>query len=290
MPLHSYTAYFQSLLIAQLPSAGLAWLTSQLDAMHTEKDFFLAFSRAPRFVGKHLLQVAPPQLAQANQLRSGFNPESWTADQAVRTLLLLHAPHQSPTDYTAILNRLFTTADLTELTTLYAALPLLPHPESHVKRAAEGVRTTMTQVFDAIALNNPYPHDFLPTEAWNQMILKAVFNVRPLHRIYGLDQRHNAALAQMLIDYAHERWAAGRTLTPEVWRLVSPYLTVNYMPDIQRLLQSANTLEKEAAALALTESDLPIARELLNQHPEIKKTITEGAFTWQSIGERAYAA
>jgi hypothetical protein len=289
MPSEAYQSYLLTFLTARLPEAALAWLKNQLDSEASDKEFYLAFSVAPRFVGKAPLILSAEELEQARQLRPGFYPRHWTIEQAVRTLLLLRAPHQNPAGYTALLNRLFTAADLSELTTLYAALPLLPYPETHVKRAAEGVRTTMTQVFDAIALNNPYPHDYLPTEAWNQMILKAVFNVRPLHQIYGLDQRHNAALAQMLVDYAHERWAAGRTLTPEVWRLVSPHLTVNNMPDIQRLLLSSNTLENQAAALTLVESDLPMARELLSQHPEIKKTITE-ACTWQSIGEKAYAS
>lgn len=289
MPSESCQNYLLTILTARLPEAGLTCLKNQLASLPSEKAFYLAFSVAPRYVGKAPLNLSADELAQAQQLRPGFCPRSWTVEQAVRTLLLLRAPHQTPSDYTALLNRLFTSADLTELVTLYAALPLLPYPETHMKRAAEGVRTTMTQVFDAIALNNPYPHDYLPTEAWNQMILKAVFNVRPLHRIYGLDRRHNVALAQMLVDYAHERWAAGRTLTPEVWRLVSPHLTVNNMPDIQRLLLSTNKLENQAAALALTESDLPMARELLSQHPEIKETIT-GACTWQSIGEMAYAS
>ena len=273
------------MLATQLPEASLAWLERQLMDLHAEKAFYLAFSTAPRFV-KGALVLTANQLEQADQLRPGFNPEAWTAEQAARTLLLLHAPHQSPAEYTGILNRLFATADLSESVTLYAALPLLPYPETHVKRAAEGVRTTMTRVFDAIALHNPYPHDYLPTEAWNQLVLKAVFNARPLHQIYGLDQRRNAALARMLVDYAHERWAAGRTLTPEVWRLVGPYLTVNQLPDIERLLLSNDALENQAAALALVESDLPTAKMLLHQHANLK----DKTFTWQSIGERDYAA
>jgi hypothetical protein len=202
-------------------------------------------------------------------------------------VLLLRAPHQSPTEYTATLNRLFSTADLGELKALYAALPLLPYPEMHVTRAAEGVRTTMTSVFDAIALHNPYPHDYLPTEAWNQMILKAVFNARPLHQISGLDKRRNATLARMLVDYAHERWAAGRTLTPEVWRLVGPFLTSDHLPDLQRLLLSTDELEQQAAALALAESDVSLLPELQRPHPAAEQKLQHD-FSWQSIGERAY--
>ena len=289
MPVEACQTYLLTILTAQLPESGRVWLQQQLATAASERAFYLAFSAAPRFVGKLALHLTAEQLTEANHLRAGFNPAAWTADQAARTLLLLQAPPQSPADYAARLDRLFSTADLGELGALYAALPLLPYPEIHVKRAAEGVRTTMTSVFDAIALRNPYPHDYLPEEAWNQLVLKAVFNARPLHQIYGLDQRRNAPLARMLIDYAHERWAAGRTLTPEVWRLVGPYLTAEHVPDIQRLLLSPNELENQAATLALAESDASVA-ELLRQNPAIGEIPKHSSFSWQSIGERAYAA
>jgi hypothetical protein len=157
-----------------------------------------------------------------------------------------------------------------------------------VKRAAEGVRSTMTQVFDAIALDNPYPHDYLPEEAWNQLVLKSVFNVRPLYRIYGLEARRNAHLAHMLLDYAHERWAAGRTLTPELWRMIGPYLHKGNIEDIGRLLASPEAIQQQAAALALAESRQPEAAALLAQYPELQQAAREGQVSWQSIGEQAY--
>ena len=290
MQLDAYTSYLSAILAANQTEAGAAWLHKQIASLHSEKAFYLAFSQVPRFVGKRLLQLTADQLAEAAQLRLGFNPGLWTVDQAARTLLLLQVPHHTSPEYACLLKELFSVADLSELATLYAALPLLPYPESHRERAAEGVRTTMTSVFDAIALNNPYPHDYLPTEAWNQMVLKAVFNARPIHRIYGLDNRRNAALAHMLIDYAHERWAAGRALTPEVWRLVGPYLTADNMPDVERLFQSSNELENQAGALALAESNSPEIKDMLSQHADIEMKIRSGDFTWQSIGERAYKA
>ena len=282
--------YLSRILLPQLPAPGVAWLQKQLENLKTEKEFYLAFSVAPRFTGKKPLHFTHADLQEAQTLRSGFNPQNWTADQAARALLVLAIPHETPEAYVATLNKVFSTADLSELATLYASLPLLPYPEQHVKRAAEGVRTTMTQVFDAIALNNAYPHDYLPEEAWNQMVVKSVFNVRPLYRIYGLDNRRNQALANIAIDYAHERWAAGRTLTPELWRLVGPFLKPENIPDMQRLFSNTEEIHQQAAALALTESNLPAAKELLAQHPEWEEKIRNGKVSWQSIGENAYAA
>ena len=287
---NSYQVYLTEVLQTRLPERWRTWLHTQLAGLVSEKALYLAFSLVPRFTGKEPLQLTAGELQQASELRPGFNPAGWTTDQATRTLLLLSVPQQDSTQYTGLLDKLFSTAGVSELAALYASLPLLPYPESHAKRAAEGVRTTMTSVFDAIALHNPYPHDFLPQEAWNQLVLKAVFNVRPLYQIVGLDDRRNEPLARMLLDYAHERWAAGRTLTPEVWRLVGPYLTPSTLPNVQRLLRSSDALQVQAGTLALATSGLPEAIDLLSQFSGLSISTEDKAFTWHHLGEQAYAA
>lgn len=95
-----------------------------------------------------------------------------------------------------------------EAIALYQSLFLLPYPEKFKLRAAEGIRTNMTSVFNAVTLHNPYPAEYLDDLAWNQMILKALFVGTLLHPIYGLKQRNNQQLSQMLLDYARERLAA----------------------------------------------------------------------------------
>lgn len=123
----------------------------------------------------------------------------------------------------AVLDRLFGAADLAELVCLYQALPLLPCPERLAARAAEGVRSNMLPVFKAVALGNAYPAGWLGEGAWNQMILKAVFTGCPLRDVLGLDQRANLALARMLMDYARERQAAGRSVPADLWRPIGPF-------------------------------------------------------------------
>jgi len=284
-----YKNYLYKIINNRLSERGQEWLQKQLNNLASEKDFYLAFSMAPRFSGKSALALSEAELQEAQELQPGFNPAAWTLDQATRTLLTLSLPHKSAEEFTHILNKMFSTADLNELATLYAALPLLPYPESHVKRAAEGVRTTMTQVFDAIALHNSYPHDYLPEPAWNQLVIKSVFNVRPLYQIYGLDDRRNKNLANMLVDYAHERWAAGRTLTPELWRMVGPFITAENISDLEKLFESPDELQQQAAALAITESNLPAAKSLLAQHPQLENALNSQSFTWETIGEKAYS-
>ena len=202
---------------------GLAWLDDKCQLIADGaalRVFFTSFSAVPRYVGKEKLSLALEQLQLAQKVRSHWHPQFWTSDATARVLLLLTLPHDDAAAYLQILEQLFTAADMGELVALYQALPLLPYPEQYRLRAAEGLRSNMIPVFNAIALNNPYPQDYFSELAWNQMVLKALFVGSPLHQIQGLKLRANLILAQMLTDYANERLAAHRSVSPELWQLV----------------------------------------------------------------------
>ncbi|WP_009631713.1 EboA family metabolite traffic protein [Synechocystis sp. PCC 7509] len=202
---------------------GLAWLDSKCQPIvdgAALRVFFTAFSAVPRYVGKEKLSLTMEQLQSAQKVRSHWHPQFWTSDGAARILLLLALPHNDAAEYLKVLEQLFTTADMGELVALYQALPLLPYPEQYRFRATEGVRSNMIPVFNAIALYNPYPQDYFDELAWNQMVLKALFVGSPLRDIQGLELRANPTLGQMLTDYANERLAANRTVSPELWQLV----------------------------------------------------------------------
>ncbi len=259
---------------------------TKLQAGFSEKDFYLTFSLLPRFFGKEKVQWTVEQIQQAEQLRKGFYPEHFSLVQLARIYWVLQIPADDAERYLKILNNLFTTGEIQELVALYSALPLLPHPELLKSQAAEGVRTNMTVVYDAVALHNPYPSEYLDDDAWNQLVLKAVFIERPLANIYGLDQRTNPQLARMLSDYAHERWAASRYVTPELWRPVAPYINTYYLNDFERLLDKSNELDKQAAALALSHCDFPDGKKLLSNFPELLKGLEEKSFSWKSVSEK----
>lgn len=266
----------------------LEWINRQEDKLQNNfelRTFYLAFSSASRFIRKMDLQLTDEEVNQADVIRKGFQPQRWSLLQCVRTYFLLMLPQEDAEAYERNLTTLHETADVEEQVTLYAALPLLPYPETTSKRATEGIRTNITDVFDAIALDNPYPADFLTESAWNQMVLKAVFMQRPLYRIYGADERANPELAAMLIDFAHERWAAGRKVLPELWRFVGPYLNSSRFTDIEKVIKG-DRLEKEAGLLACSQSNLPEAQQLLEQYPDIKEDIKSGQLNWTLIGEK----
>ena len=271
---------------------GFTWLEEkrqQISRGATERVFFTAFSAVPRYTGKKDLELTAEDVQTAEDIRIGWSPCHWSVDQVGRTLLLLALPHNNVTSYVRSLEQLFTTADVGELIALYQSLPLLPYPELHLARAAEGIRSNMTAVFNAVALHNPYPADYFDPPAWNQMILKAVFVGSPLHLIWGLDRRANPELAHMLIDYTHERWAAKRSVTPELWRLVGRFADALIAADLEKVLNEPDSAQQEAAALACCESPSPKAQDLLARRPDLQSMIQEGRLTWRSFSQQQLA-
>lgn len=283
------TVYLQKILSYENADEGMAWLEEQKDSVQgdsTGLKLFTAFSQASRYFQKDLNQMSPADLAEADQLVRDFRPDTWNRLQTARTYLLLHFKAKDAQHFVGTLGRLLGSADMYEQEAIYAALPVLPYQDNLKLRAAEGLRTNITSVFDAIALNNPYPAKYLDELAWNQMVIKAFFLQRPIYQIVDADSRANSGLAKILIDYAHERWAADREVMPELWRFIAPFLAEEQLRDLQKAIQEGSPLEREAALLACSQSELPSAHKLLEAHPEVKERIQQGALNWEIIGER----
>lgn len=222
---------------------------------------------------------------EARKIRAGFQPGSWTALQTARTLLVLEIASETNDDWIQTLNKLFESADMHELEALYASLPVLPSPEKHTHRAAEGIRTNITSVFDAVALENPYPSEYLDEPAWNQLLLKAIFMQRPLYRIVGADQRANPKLAKTLVDYVHERWSAGRNVMPELWRFLAPFVDEEILGLLEKVLEEGTNLERKAAAKACSSSEHPGCVILLSKYPDLEALLGRGDLSWEMIGK-----
>ena len=263
---------------------GRVWLYEKCAALEenaSDRVFFTTFSAVPRYLSKDDLELRSEDLRQAERAREGWSPAHWSISQAGRTVVLLSAPADERETYAERVARLASAADVGESVALYQSLPLLPHPERWVNLAAEGLRSNMTAVFNAVALRNPYPAEHFSNDAWNQLVLKAVFVESPLYKIYGLDERANKSLARMLVDYAHERWAAGRSVTPELWRPVGLFADDEYTLDaLERALNEGEGEEQRYAALALSQSPSPRAENLLADHPELLEKIEEGEIDW----------
>ncbi|MBO3458959.1 EboA family metabolite traffic protein [Aetokthonos hydrillicola Thurmond2011] len=275
---------------------SLSWLEQKIEQIGNSANpqvFFTAFSAVPRYTGKDDLKLTSEDLKAASTIRRDWSPSHWSVDQAARALLVLALPHRNAEKYLRMLEQVFITADVGELVALYQALPLLRYPKQLRGRAAEGVRSNMTAVFNAIALRNPYPKDFLDNLAWNQLVLKALFVGSPLHLIQGFDQRVNPELARMLVDYAHERDRANRPISYELWRGVGKFADTGMLADLERVLAQPHpqstvslgksSIEQAAAALACAECPLPEAQKLLSNYPDLQAEIHAGSLSWNSL-------
>jgi hypothetical protein len=272
-------------LAARLPENAAAWLSSGIarcSAGIADRDLYLLMSLVSRHVGNAPLALADTDLQAGAASRPGWNPRDWTLDQAVRVYLLL-ASTPDGADFSRRLDRLCSAADIGELVAFYRGLPLYPDQPRYALRAAEGVRSNMRVVFEAVAHCNPYPAEQLNEPAWNQLVLKALFVGSPLHPIVGLDGRRNATLASMLCDYAHERWAASRPVSPELWRCVGPFATGPVLADFARLFERGTADEQHAAALALREATDPEATRLLELHAPGAGDGADSKLAWERL-------
>ncbi|HYD29355.1 MAG TPA: EboA domain-containing protein [Azospirillaceae bacterium] len=246
----------------QLAPSARDWLREAEGSAGQDRDFFLKIGLVGRKVGRHDLALTPEDLRQAEAARSGWDPRGWSLDQAARVYLLLSAGDD--VERLALrLDQLSATAEIGELVTFLRGLPLYPGPEMHLRRAREGARSNMKAAFCAVAHANPYPAERFSEEAWNHMVLKALFIGVSLHPVQGLERRANPALARMLCDYAHERWAALRPVSPELWRCVGPFADDAALADLERALASRDEAERAGAAEALAASPHPGAAQVL---------------------------
>jgi hypothetical protein len=278
----------QTWLRRQLPSEAADWLEAQALALkdaQTDRALFLAISLIHRRIGKADLALTPADVAAAEAARAGWRPAGWSLDQAARVFLLLTASG-TPARFGERLEQLFVTADVGELIAFYRGLPLYPEQPRYVERAAEGVRTNMKAVFEAVAHNNPYPVEQFSEHRWNQMVVKALFIGSTLHPIEGLESRWNTDLMRMLVDYAHERWAAGRPVSYELWRGVGPYADSAAIADLARVLDIGGPVERQAAALALAANSNAEAAAVLGRDPALAVEVRGGNISWDALAAK----
>ena len=210
----------------------------------SERDLHIVLGYAPRRLGKADLKLAAEDLAAADAAYPGWDPSGWSIDGAARVCALLTFKGDRP--FAETFKDLRRTSDVSEMIALYRGLPLYPEPESLFFEVGEGLRSNLKPVFEAIAHRNPFPRDNFDEHRWNHMVLKALFVGSELAPIIGLDKRANPELARILIDYARERWAAGRPVSEELWRPVRPFAD---RPEIRAELDRARAEGHLEAAL-----------------------------------------
>lgn len=214
---------FIDILETRLHPEGYGWLCEQGAALRaTTRPVQLSriFAQVPRFAIKADPELAAQQLGQSGKQLPVNAMREWSTDTLSRVWLLLQVPDGDQISYVATIDPLFVGAEVSELVALYKSLELLAYPEQWISRCEEGIRSNIGSVLEAIMYNNNYPAVYLKEAAWNQMILKAFFTVKDVRQIRGLEQRMNPRLKTALEDYVQERTAAGRSVNPEIYKLM----------------------------------------------------------------------
>lgn len=226
-----------------------SWLKAQLDLLarsESERDLHIFLGLAPRRLGKADLRLDAAAVVAANGAHRGWSPAGWSLDGAARVLGLLR--FRGHRRFAQTFKDLRRTADAAELTALYRGLPLYPDPGSMDFEVGEGLRSNLKPVFEAIAHHNPFPRDHFAEHRWNHMVLKTLFVGSRLLPIVGLRERSNPELARILVDYAEERWAAGRPVSEELWIPVRPFSDLQEIRVVVDRAIMAGRLTEEAVA------------------------------------------
>ncbi|WMT85500.1 EboA domain-containing protein [Pelagibacterium sp. 26DY04] len=235
-----------------------------------------------RKAGKADLALTGAELGEAQRLRPGWVPRFWTIADVARTSTLLPLADDA-VSFGTTFRRLCQAADLATLIGFYRALPLFPISDDLDWQIGEGLRTSIREIFEAIAHDSPVPAETFSEHRWNHMVLKALFIDSSLPPIVGLDKRRNDDLAATLVDYVHERRAARRGVDLHVWRCIAPFARGEVLGEINPLLVSPDPIERSVAALFLAESPDPASRSMLAGLATEHAAIASRALSWSSI-------
>jgi hypothetical protein len=249
-------ANLEEILNRNIPPESGEWLGALLSRLRqiegTERRTTLlnAYAAATRRLGKERLG--------AEETGTERFP-AWSRDDAGRALMLLAvAATADDRTFGGLALDCYHNGDAREQSSWLRALPLLPGPERFLDTATDACRTNIIPLFESICCENAYPARFFPELNFNQMVLKALFNVIPLVRIAGLAGRINPELSRMTDDYASEREAAGRALPTDIWLALVPHADQPGLERAKRYLKSEDSGHRHWAALALEQRNARI--------------------------------
>lgn len=240
-----------------------------------------------RISGSNRLILSKEDLSRVQKIYKGWQPEKWLLIEAIRILFNLSVVHGS-VNTEDILLRVYRIAELSEQVAFLKGLPLYGKTDFFLSYAKEAVRSNTRPLFAAIAQFNPFPADHFSESEWNNMVLKAVSWNYPLHNIYGVDERANPSLMNMLCEYAREQRGAKRPISIDLWRCVGPYADEDALADLAIMLNSADTREQLAAVLALNTCPSTQAKDLLDTKKDLLTLIKIRNISWETLNAGKY--
>ncbi len=253
VPDQSVHQLLQALLDEQLTESARAFWAKARDELAAGADgqaFANILALASRHAKRQPLGLTDTELAAAEGALPGWSPRAWNRLELLRINLILARPDLDQECFAEEFEALFRFADEGETCALYRSLPFLPQGERFRWRAAEACRTNMSTVFEAVALDSPYPVTHFDDTAWHQLVIKALFLDCPLYRVSGLDQRLTPELTRMALDWAEERLSAGRSYHLGLWLCLGPHHGERVRQLLEEHWAKATTTEQQAMLLA----------------------------------------
>jgi hypothetical protein len=282
--LHGFLSLADAWIARMTDEPRVTWFRRALDEIaQASTDAVLAtnIGLAPRRLGKADLSLTADDRALATALRPGLDPGEWSVDQLARIAFMAASHTGDDVAFALRLDAFCTTAEVNELIALCRGLPIYPAPALLEPRAREAVRSSIKPVFEAVVHRNPYPGEIFSEDAWNHMVVKALFIGSTLWPIQKLDERANPRLARMLVDLAHERWSAGRPVSGELWRCVAPHADQAGVAALAHVLETGNDMERLAVALALQ----PVsAHPLKDMIKDLEVQLATERMDWRHFG------
>jgi hypothetical protein len=212
------TGPIAELLYGRISADAAAWLAAALpDVGQGAERLWSRWSAVGRRLGRATLDLTAEDDRQLRAAGASFLPRGWGADECGRALLLLAALVAVPAGaQVALVDELYRTGETRERQAVLRTLAYLPEPARFTDIGVEAVRANVLSELEALACENPFPARHFSELAFNQLVMKCLFNGIAVGRIEGLEGRRSAELARMVTAFASERRAAGRPVPEDV--------------------------------------------------------------------------
>jgi hypothetical protein len=211
--------------------------------------FCSLLSLASRHTRGAALEPSEEEMERAGTIVEGLNVERWSLLDTLRAGLVLSRVDLAEESGALAIEEAFRYTDEGEAVALHRTLALLPEGERFLWRAGEGCRSNMRSVFEAAALDTPFPALHFDDDAFGQAAIKCLFVGAPLWRMWGLDDRLSDELARMALDLADERRSASRPVPHDLWLCLGSHGGERGRASLEQELSSSGTRQGQRAAV-----------------------------------------
>jgi hypothetical protein len=195
----------------------------------------------------------------------------WTVDVASRVALLTALAEGSPASLETWLELVYRAGDAREKTAVVRSLAFLPDGARFLPIALDAGRVNDTELFGALAVDNPFAAVHYPELEFDKLVMKAAFVGARIDRIIGLARRANPELARMAMEHIDEQESARRTFAPELWLAIASKPPLGAIGRMLGYLSHAVTAHRLGAARGLVIAADPRSRPFIAERLEVER-------------------